>query len=98
MRAENRWQIAKASLLFSFALTLAASGYSQTRADPRRAHKHETIPVHCEIPFRTYRDYLMVVQGSLGGKLRRNLIIDTNCSVRHSALSESNSGPTAATD
>ena len=77
MRAENRWQIAKGSLLFSFALTLAASGYSQTQSEPRREHKHEAIPVHCEIPFRTYRDYLVVVQGSLGGKLGRNLIIDT---------------------
>jgi len=77
MRAENRWQIAKGSLLFSFALTLAASGYSQTQSEPRREHKHEAIPVHCEIPFRTYRDYVVVVQGSLGGKLRRNLIIDT---------------------
>jgi hypothetical protein len=77
MRTENRRQIAKGSLLFSFALTLAASGYSQTRAEPIREHKHEAIPVHCEIPFRTYRDYLVVVQGSLGGKLRRNLIIDT---------------------
>ena len=77
MRAENRRQIAQGSLLFSFALTLAASGYSQTRAEPIREHKHETIPVHCEIPFQTYRNYLVVVQGSLGGKLRRNLIIDT---------------------
>ena len=77
MRTENRRQIAKGSLLFSFALTLAASGYSQTRAEPIREHKHETIPVHCEIPFRTYRDYLIVVQGSLGGTLKRNLIIDT---------------------
>ena len=32
MRTENRRQIAKGSLLFSFALTLAASGYNQTRA------------------------------------------------------------------
>jgi predicted aspartyl protease len=77
MRTVNRGQIAKGSLLFSFALTLAASGYSQTRAEPIREHKHEAIPIHCEILFRTYRDYLVVVQGSLGGKLRRNLIIDT---------------------
>jgi predicted aspartyl protease len=77
MWAENRRQIAKGSLLFSFALTLAASGYSQTLAEPIREHKLEAIPVHCEIPFRTYRDYLVVVQGALGGKLRRNLIIDT---------------------
>ena len=77
MRIENRSQIAQGSLLLGFALTLAASGYSQNRADPRREHKYEAIPVHCEIPFRTYRDYVVVVQGSLGGKLRRNLIIDT---------------------
>jgi hypothetical protein len=78
MRTGNRRQIANGSLLFSFALTLAASGYSQTRADPRREQKHDEPPRQCEeLPFRTYRDYLVVVQGSLGGKLRRNLIIDT---------------------
>jgi predicted aspartyl protease len=77
MRAQTRRQIAKGSLVFSFALTLAASGYSQTRAEPIREHKHETPAGQCELSFRTYRDYLVVVQGSLGGKLRRNLIIDT---------------------
>ena len=76
MRAENRRQIALRSLLFSFALTLAASGYSQTQSEPSK-HKHEAPPGQCEIPFQTYRDYLIVVQGSLGGKVRRNLIIDT---------------------
>jgi len=77
MRAQTRRQIAKGSLVFSFALTLAAPGHSQTRAEPIREHKHETPAGQCELPFRTYRDYLVVVQGSLGGKLRRNLIIDT---------------------
>jgi hypothetical protein len=77
MRAQTRRQIVKGSLVFSFALTLAASGYSQTRAEPIREHKHETPVGQCELSFRTYRDYLVVVQGSLGGKLRRNLIIDT---------------------
>jgi hypothetical protein len=76
MRTENRRQIALRSLLFSFALTLVASGYSQTQSEPSK-HKHEAPPGQCEIPFQTYRDYLVVVQGSLGGKLRRNLIIDT---------------------
>ena len=46
MRTENRRQIAQGSLLFSFALTLAASGYSQTRAEPIREHKHEAPPGH----------------------------------------------------
>ena len=77
MRAQTRKQIAKGSLVFSFALTLAAAGYSQTRAEPIREHKHEMPAGQCELPFRTYRDYIVVVQGSLGAKLRRNLIIDT---------------------
>jgi hypothetical protein len=77
MKAQNRRQIAKGSLLFSFALTLAASGYSQTRAEQKRELKHETRPDTCELSFRIYRDYLVVVQGSLDGKLGRNLIIDT---------------------
>jgi hypothetical protein len=76
MRTENRRQIALRSLLFSFALTLAASGYGQTRSELRK-HKHEPPLGQCELPFQTYRDYLVVVQGSLGGKVRRNLIIDT---------------------
>ena len=78
MRAKNRRQIAKGSLLLGFAVTLAASGYGQTRADPRRGHKHEEPNPQCEeLPFRTYRNYLVVVQGSLGDKRRRNLIVDT---------------------
>ena len=77
MRAQNRRQIAKGSLLFSFALILAVSGHSQNREEPRGEHKQETSPGQCELSFRAYRDYLVVVQGSLGGKLGRNLIIDT---------------------
>src|SRR6516225_1359233 len=77
MRAQTRRQIAKGSLVFTFALTLAASGYSQTRAQPIRGHRNDTPAGQCQLPFRTYRDYLVVVQGSLGGKIKRNLIIDT---------------------
>jgi predicted aspartyl protease len=76
MRAQNRRQIARGTF-FSFALTLAASGYSQTWAEPRREHGVETPTRRCELPFGTYRDYLIVVQGSLGDKPGRNLIIDT---------------------
>ena len=76
MRTDKRSQIALRSLLLGFALTLAASGYSQTQSEPSK-HKHGAPPGQCEIPFQTYRDYLVVVQGSLGGKVRRNLIIDT---------------------
>jgi Aspartyl protease len=78
MRADNRRQIALRSLLLGFALTLtlAASGYSQTRSEHKK-HTHEAPLEQCELPFQTYRDYLVVVQGSLGAKLRRNLIIDT---------------------
>ena len=67
MRTENRRQIAQGSLLFSFALTLAASGYSQTQSEPSK-HKHEAPPGQCELPFQTYRDYLVVVQGSLAAR------------------------------
>ena len=77
MRTENRRQIAQGSLLLGFALTLATSGFSQSHAVPSGEPTHEASPGHHEIPFQTYRDYLVVVQGSLGGKPRRNLIIDT---------------------
>jgi hypothetical protein len=77
MRTENRRQIAQGVLLLGFALTLATSGFSQSHAVPSSEPTHEASPGHHEIPFQTYRDYLIVVQGSLGGKLRRNLIIDT---------------------
>jgi Aspartyl protease len=73
MRIENSRQIAKGSLLLSFALTLATSGFSQTRAVPSR----EAGPGHREIPFQEYRSYLIVVQGSLGDTQRLNFIIDT---------------------
>ena len=52
MRAQTRRQIAKGSLVFTFALTLAASGYSQTRAEPIREHKHETPAGQCELSFQ----------------------------------------------
>jgi hypothetical protein len=77
MRTENRRQIAQGSLLLGFALALAASGFSQSHAVPSSEPTHAASPGHHEIPFQMYRDYLIVVQGSLGGKLRRNLIIDT---------------------
>jgi len=73
MRTENSRQIAKGSLLLSFALTLATSGFSQTRAVPSR----EAGPGHQEIPLQEYRGYLIVVQGSLGDTQRLNFIIDT---------------------
>jgi hypothetical protein len=77
MRTENRRQIAQVSLLLGCAFTLATSGFSQSHAVPSSKPTHEASPGHHEIPFQTYRDYLIVVQGSLGGKLKRNLIIDT---------------------
>jgi predicted aspartyl protease len=77
MRAQIRRQIAKASFLFGLALALSVTGYSQSRPQPKRDHKLEAPPDECELPFRTYRDYLVIVHGSLGGKLKRNLIIDT---------------------
>ena len=77
MRTENRRQIASGSLVLSFAVTVATSGFGQTPEVSRSEPKHEARLVHHEIPFQTYRGYLIVVQGSLGGKSRRNLIIDT---------------------
>lgn len=38
---------------------------------------HEASFGHHEIPFQTHRDYLIVVQGSLGDTHRLNFIIDT---------------------
>ena len=77
MGAENRRRIAEGSLLVSFALTLATSGVSQTPIVPRNETTHEESPGCHEIPFQTYRDYLIVVQGSLGDTQRLNFIIDT---------------------
>jgi predicted aspartyl protease len=77
MGTENSRQIAKGSLLLSFLLTLAASGFSQSRAVPSREPTHEAGPGHQEIPFQEYRGYLIVVQGSLGDTQRLNFIIDT---------------------
>jgi Aspartyl protease len=77
MRTENKRQIAQGSLLLGFALTLATSGFSQSRAVPSREPTHEAGPGHHEIPFQAYRSYLIVVQGSLGDTQRLNFIIDT---------------------
>jgi Aspartyl protease len=77
MWEKNRRQIVGVSLLFSFIFTVVSSGHSQARAEPTRDHKHGSSLDQCEVHFRTYRDYLVVVQGSLGGNAKRNLIIDT---------------------
>jgi predicted aspartyl protease len=77
MRAENRSQIAQGSLLLGLALTLATSGFSQSHTVPSSKPTHEASPGHHEFPFQMYRDYLIVVQGSLGDNQRLNFIIDT---------------------
>jgi Aspartyl protease len=88
MRTENRRRIAQGSLLLGFALALATSGFSQSHAVPRSKPTHEASPGNHEIPFQTYRDYLIVVQGSLGGEPRRNLIIGTDPSVIDSRVAQ----------
>ena len=77
MRAQTKRQIAAGGFLLSFTLTLAVPDHSQTRAEPTRDHKHDAPSGRCELPFLIYRDYLVVVQGALGSKIRRNLVIDT---------------------
>jgi predicted aspartyl protease len=77
MRTDNRRQIALRSLLLGFALTLATSGFSQIPGVPSSETTHEASPGHHEVPFQKYRDYLIVVQGSLGDTQRLNFIIDT---------------------
>jgi len=77
MRTESRRQIARGSLLLSFALTLAASGFCQGPAVPGGEPANAVSLGGDEIPFETYRDYLIVVQGSLGGAQRLNFVIDT---------------------
>jgi len=77
MRTESRRQIAQGSLLLGFALTLSTSGFSQSHAVPSSEPRHEASPGHHEILFQKYRDYLIVVQGSLGDIQRLNFIIDT---------------------
>ena len=57
--------------------TFATFGFSQTPPQPSGESANEVSTGHYEIPFQTYRDYLIVVQGSLGGTRRLNFIIDT---------------------
>jgi hypothetical protein len=57
--------------------TFATFGFSQTPPQPSGDSANEVSTGHYEIPFQTYRDYLIVVQGSLGDTRRLNFIIDT---------------------
>ena len=77
MRTESRRQIAHGSLVLSFALTLAASGVSQSPAAPGVETTHAVSIGGDEIPFEIYRKHLIVAQGSLGGIQRLNFVIDT---------------------
>ena len=77
MTAENRRGIAQRSFLLGFALTLATWGFSQSHAVPSSEPTHGRSSEHHEIPFQTYRDYLIVLHGSLGDIQQLNFIIDT---------------------
>jgi hypothetical protein len=64
-------------LLWS-ALTLSQLCLSQTEGTPPVPNLHLSgATSHIEIPFKLYRDYLIVVQGSLGGREALNFLIDT---------------------
>jgi len=76
VKSENGGRIAEASLLLSLLLITATPGFSQAFSgpkaeSPREADKHE------EIPFEIYRDYVIVIQGSLGDTHGLNFILDT---------------------
>ena len=77
MRTESRRQIVHGSLLLSFALTISTTGFSQAFPAPGGEPTHAVSLGGDEISFKTYRDYLIVVQGSLGGARRLNFVIDT---------------------
>jgi predicted aspartyl protease len=69
-------RIAKAGLLLAFGITFATSAFSRTRLVPRELTQ-EAGSGHQEIAFQAYRDYLIVVRGSLCETQRLNFIIDT---------------------
>ena len=77
MDAERVARLLKQKKPISCKAKVVANPHQKLKGAPLIAHTHEASPGHHEIPFQTYRDYLIVVQGSLGCKLRRNLIIDT---------------------
>jgi len=77
MRPENVRQIAQWGLFLNFILTVATSGFSQTPSVPRSEPSKVASAGNYEIPFQMYRDYLIVVQGSLGDAQRVSFIIDT---------------------
>jgi hypothetical protein len=56
---------------------LASSLHRAYDAMPRSKPMNEEIPAYHEIPFQTYRNYLIVVQGSIGHTGGLNFIIDT---------------------
>jgi hypothetical protein len=53
MRTDKRRQIAQGSLLLGFALTLAASGYSQTRAENTSTRRFRYIVTSPSGPIAT---------------------------------------------
>jgi predicted aspartyl protease len=77
MRPASGRQIAQEGLFLSFVLTVATSGFSQTPSVPRSEPSNVASAGRYEIPFQTYRGYLIVVQGSLGDTQGLNFIIDT---------------------
>lgn len=76
MRPGKGRYIAEGSLIISSVLMTATLGFSQTFSVPRSESAHKGGK-HQEISVQIYRDYLIVVQGSLGNDHGLNFILDT---------------------
>jgi hypothetical protein len=76
MTSENGGRIAEASVLLSLLLFTATPGFSQAFSGPKTESSHEAGKYE-EIPLEIYRDYVIVIQGSLGDTHRLNFILDT---------------------
>jgi predicted aspartyl protease len=60
----------------SFVLITATVGFSQAFSVPTSERSHKGV-THQEVTFQIYRDYLIVVQGSIGDAHELNFILDT---------------------
>lgn len=76
MTSENGGRIAEASLLLSLVLSTVTLSFSQAFSGPKTESSRKAGK-DAEISFEIYRDYVIVIQGSLGDIHGLNFILDT---------------------
>lgn len=76
-RSQRTWILSLMWILAGAVSIVATPGFGQILSVPGSEQTSQPRPAYLDVPFEMYRDYLIVVQGSLGGTKKLNFILDT---------------------